>query len=104
MASFDSAKSLAIILFTDIFCGFSQPGGWTVLLEMGFEPPRFAQAGEFCAPVQSPTFPVILATISFKYWDLRYPHRVSPSSVATLRTHENGRWLKGAIQPSQPSA
>jgi hypothetical protein len=84
----DSAKAFAIILFTDIFVGFHSPEGWTVLLSgiahhLGL-PPRESFIMLFIA-----TFPVVLATV-FKYWIFRYLNRVSPSSVATLRTMNGG--------------
>ena len=84
----DSDKSLAIILFTDIFVGFHSPEGWTVLLD--------GVANHFGLPAREnfimlfiATFPVVLATV-FKYWIFRYLNRVSPSSVATLRNMNGG--------------
>ena len=84
----DSAKSFAIIMYTDIVDGYHSPEGWTVLLE--------GIAHHFGLPTQEnfimlfiATFPVILATI-FKYWIFRYLNRVSPSSVATLKGMNGG--------------
>lgn len=84
----DSAKAFAIILFTDIFVGFHSPEGWTVLLE-GVAEHLGLPARENFIMLFIATFPVVLATI-FKYWIFRYLNRVSPSSVATLRSMEGG--------------
>lgn len=84
----DSAKAFSIILFTDIFVGFHSPEGWTVLLD-GVADHLGLPARENFIMLFIATFPVILATI-FKYWIFRYLNRVSPSSVATLRTMNGG--------------
>jgi hypothetical protein len=84
----DSAKAFAIILFTDVFVGFHSPEGWTVLLN-GIAHHLGLPARENFIMLFIATFPVVLATV-FKYWIFRYLNRVSPSSVATLRTMNGG--------------
>jgi hypothetical protein len=84
----DSAKAFTIILATDIFVGFHSPEGWTVLLD-GVAHHLGLPAKENFIMLFIATFPVVLATI-FKYWIFRYLNRVSPSSVATLRTMNGG--------------
>ena len=84
----DSAKAFAIILFTDIFVGYHSPEGWTVLLD-GIADHFGLPSSENFVMLFIATFPVILATI-FKYWIFRYLHRVSPSSVATLKGMNGG--------------
>ncbi|MFO8236905.1 MAG: proton extrusion protein PcxA [Prochlorococcaceae cyanobacterium] len=84
----DSAKAFGIILFTDIFVGFHSPEGWTVLLD-GIAHHLGLPARENFIMLFIATFPVVLATV-FKYWIFRYLNRVSPSSVATLRTMNGG--------------
>lgn len=84
----DSAKAFSIILFTDVFVGFHSPEGWTVLLN-GIAHHLGLPARENFIMLFIATFPVVLATV-FKYWIFRYLNRVSPSSVATLRTMNGG--------------
>jgi len=97
----DSAKAFAIILFTDIFCGFSQPGGLDGAARWGFEPPRFAPAGEFCAPVHRhlPGDP----GHDLQVLDLP----LSQPGVALFGGHpaqHERRWLRGlSSRPSRPA-
>jgi len=106
LPSADSAKGPPPLpsFCSPIFCGFSQPGGWTGCCSMGFPNHSVCPSGRILCSCSSPTFPLILAT-SFKYWMLPLSSTgCRPLRGAHLTQHEPA-CVEGAIQlvPAVPA-